>query len=111
MSTASGQGGGNCVACRPFLRGLLMLQTPRIEGEGCERMISIKDGGVFPQPSDSLTARRSMRRPTSLPQDALASALDRTTNWLLEQQTEEGYWVGELEGDTILESEHILLLT
>ena len=28
----------------------------------------------------------------------------------MEQQTQEGYWVGELEGDTILESEYILLL-
>ena len=40
----------------------------------------------------------------------LAAAIGRTRDWLLEQQHEEGYWVGELEGDTILESEYILLL-
>jgi squalene-hopene/tetraprenyl-beta-curcumene cyclase len=34
----------------------------------------------------------------------------RTRDWLAQQQHEDGYWVGELEGDTILESEYILLL-
>jgi squalene-hopene/tetraprenyl-beta-curcumene cyclase len=38
-------------------------------------------------------------------------ASERAQKWLLEQQTSEGYWAGELEGDTILESEYILLLT
>ncbi|MCL5055685.1 MAG: squalene--hopene cyclase [Firmicutes bacterium] len=38
-------------------------------------------------------------------------ASERAQRWLLEQQTDEGYWAGELEGDTILESEYILLLT
>ncbi len=38
-------------------------------------------------------------------------AILRTRGWLLGQQHSEGYWVGELEGDTILESETILLLT
>jgi len=37
-------------------------------------------------------------------------AIARTRAWLLDQQHEEGYWVAELEGDTILESETILLL-
>src|SRR5262245_35305272 len=73
-------------------------------------MIANRDGGVLPNPSESSTARRSNRRPTTLPPDALGSALERTQDWLLAQQTEEGYWVGELEGDTILESEYILLM-
>ena len=34
----------------------------------------------------------------------------RTRDWLLDQQHADGYWVAELEGDTILESEYILLL-
>ena len=38
------------------------------------------------------------------------SAMERTAEWLLERQHDEGYWVGELEGDTILESEYILLM-
>lgn len=37
-------------------------------------------------------------------------AITRTRAWLLRQQHPDGYWVAELEGDTILESETILLL-
>ena len=37
-------------------------------------------------------------------------AVRRTRRWLLGQQQTDGYWVAELEGDTILESETILLL-
>jgi squalene-hopene/tetraprenyl-beta-curcumene cyclase len=37
-------------------------------------------------------------------------AMARTQQWLLEQQQADGHWVAELEGDTILESEYILLL-
>lgn len=40
----------------------------------------------------------------------LAAGISRTRDYLLGQQHEEGFWVGELEGDTILESEYILLL-
>jgi squalene-hopene/tetraprenyl-beta-curcumene cyclase len=41
---------------------------------------------------------------------SLTSAVARTRQWLLDEQHADGYWVGELEGDTILESEYILLL-
>jgi len=37
-------------------------------------------------------------------------AIGRTRRWLLDRQQPEGHWVAELEGDTILESETILLL-
>lgn len=40
----------------------------------------------------------------------LRRAIQRTRTWLLTQQQHDGSWVGELEGDTILESEFILLL-
>ncbi len=40
----------------------------------------------------------------------LRRAIMRSRQWLLARQHDEGYWVGELEGDTILESEYILLL-
>ena len=33
-----------------------------------------------------------------------------TNQWLLERQRPDGHWVGELEGDTILESEYVLLM-
>jgi len=48
------------------------------------------------------------------PWDVVRSRLDpaiaRTRDWLLDEQHPDGYWVGELEGDTILESEYILLM-
>jgi squalene-hopene/tetraprenyl-beta-curcumene cyclase len=37
-------------------------------------------------------------------------AIDRTRHYLLGQQRSDGHWVGELQGDTILESEYILLM-
>lgn len=40
----------------------------------------------------------------------LKLAIDRTRQWLLAQQHSDGHWCAELEGDTILESELILLL-
>lgn len=40
----------------------------------------------------------------------LQQAIENATNWLLDRQAPEGYWLGELEGDTILESEYVLLL-
>ncbi|MCA9000144.1 MAG: squalene--hopene cyclase, partial [Planctomycetaceae bacterium] len=40
----------------------------------------------------------------------MEEAVTRAANWLVHRQSEEGYWCGELEGDTILESEYILLL-
>src|SRR5579884_2215074 len=41
---------------------------------------------------------------------ALQSALDRARACLLEQQAADGHWVGELQGDTILESEYVILM-
>ena len=37
-------------------------------------------------------------------------AIRRAQEWLLARQKEDGHWVGELEGDTILETEYVLLL-
>jgi squalene-hopene/tetraprenyl-beta-curcumene cyclase len=73
-------------------------------------MIANKDGGGLLKPLERLSSRRSTRW-TTLPDDALESAVERTRDWLLARQCEDGYWVGELEGDTILESEYILLMT
>ncbi|MCH7989279.1 MAG: squalene--hopene cyclase, partial [Planctomycetes bacterium] len=42
--------------------------------------------------------------------ERLNNAIAQTRDYLLARQNEEGYWVGELEGDTILESEYVLLL-
>ncbi len=43
-------------------------------------------------------------------EERLVEAVARTRDHLLSLQHDDGYWVGELEGDTILESEYILLL-
>lgn len=40
----------------------------------------------------------------------LQQSIKRSQEWFLDTQHEDGYWVGELEGDTILESEYALLL-
>ena len=37
-------------------------------------------------------------------------AINRTTDWLLSAQEREGYWWGELEADTTLESDYIVYL-
>lgn len=39
----------------------------------------------------------------------LIETIRKTSQYLISTQHEDGYWVGELEGDTILESEYILL--
>jgi squalene-hopene/tetraprenyl-beta-curcumene cyclase len=48
------------------------------------------------------------------PMEALAAAaseaIERTRDWLLDHQQPDGCWCAELEGDTILESETILVL-
>lgn len=41
--------------------------------------------------------------------EGVRSSAAAAIRWLLEQQHPEGYWCGELEGDTILESEYVML--
>lgn len=53
--------------------------------------------------TDPLATRR-LAQPVKL-------AVARTRQWLLGQQHDDGHWCAELEGDTILESEYILLVT
>jgi squalene-hopene/tetraprenyl-beta-curcumene cyclase len=43
-------------------------------------------------------------------EQAADRAVFRTRDWLIDHQQPDGHWVAELEGDTILESEYILLL-
>src|ERR1700721_1541946 len=42
--------------------------------------------------------------------DRLSETIDRGVNYLLSLQATEGYWVGELEADTTLESDYIFYL-
>src|SRR5438876_1030542 len=41
----------------------------------------------------------------------VTAAIDGARNWLFSQQHEDGYWCGELEADTTLESDYILVHT
>jgi len=54
--------------------------------------------------------QRSSRYSSEALTTPLRQAIFRTQHWLLSQQNADGYWVAELEGDTILESEFMLLL-
>ena len=46
--------------------------------------------------------------PTPITRSGVDEALQRGVSWLLSVQAEEGYWWGELEADTTLESDYIL---
>lgn len=50
------------------------------------------------------------RVPPASPSE-LETGIERTRDFLLTQQHPDGHWCGELEGDTILESEYVLLQT
>ena len=72
-------------------------------------IIANTEGGVAPPPSHRFASRRATS--AMVPHhDLLDSVVERTRDWLLAQQAQEGYWVAELEGDTILESEYVLLM-
>ena len=72
-------------------------------------MIANTDGGVTTRATGTLIRRwtPSSARPVA---DRLDQALGLTRDWLVANQHPEGFWVGELEGDTILESEYVLLM-
>ena len=42
--------------------------------------------------------------------ERLSNTIDRGVNYLLSLQASEGYWMGELEADTTLESDYIFYL-
>ena len=66
------------------------------------------EGGVARRRSTVVAPPRPVRPSTSgrLEDQAVVG----TRNYLIEAQDPDGFWVGELEGDSILESEYILLM-
>src|SRR4051812_40067029 len=62
--------------------------------------------------AQSQTMRRERRGPRFLqrPASPLRRAVDAARNCLLGLQHVDGHWCAELQGDTILESEYILLM-
>ena len=78
---------------------------------GSSRRDGRSEGGNYPSAWESLIpAPSALLGNDSFKSDPVSHAVSAARNWLLEQQHIEGYWLGELEGDTILESEYILLL-
>ena len=68
-------------------------------------MVSFDESQGFPAETE-LSGLLSAARLAELGNQASAA----TRRWLAIQQDDSGFWCGELEGDTILESEYILLL-
>jgi squalene-hopene/tetraprenyl-beta-curcumene cyclase len=72
-------------------------------------MIASKEVGEVSGKTTQAASRRTARWYRSWFQE-VRSARDKARGWLVAQQRADGHWVGELEGDTILESEYILLM-
>src|SRR5579884_3054762 len=67
----------------------------------------------IPVNGSQLRTRLRPRRQDAGPQPSpppLPRAIERARRCLLDMQQPDGHWVGELQGDTILESEYVLLL-
>src|SRR4051794_5463205 len=74
-------------------------------------MIANREVGVNPGSADHFFSRLAARTQWNrFEPDDLQAAQERTRTWLVDRQQADGHWIGELEGDTILESESILLL-
>src|SRR5438034_5431827 len=58
--------------------------------------------------ADHLTAATA--RADRVDDDRLSDVIAQGVSWLLDRQADEGYWCGELEADTTLESDYILYL-
>ena len=60
-----------------------------------------------------MTTSTTRPNPASVPVDSTSAdpaiALHRGRDRLVDMQHDDGYWVGELEGDSILESEYLLV--
>ncbi|MCP9449698.1 MAG: squalene--hopene cyclase, partial [Nitrospira sp.] len=69
------------------------------------RLVSEKMTGL---PSLEPATRRATGHAHSQP-DAIDDAIRRSQTWFLNRQHAEGYWVAELEADTTLTSEYIML--
>jgi squalene-hopene/tetraprenyl-beta-curcumene cyclase len=69
------------------------------------RLVSDKPVGL---PSLDSSIRRTAGHTATQP-DAIDDAIRRSQAWFLSQQHAEGYWVAELEADTTLTSEYVML--
>jgi squalene-hopene/tetraprenyl-beta-curcumene cyclase len=74
-------------------------------------MIANKEGGARRRIAAGL-AGLSLHHPhrDAYGRDGVAAAMGASQQWFLDTQHSDGHWVGELEGDSILESEYVLLM-
>ena len=72
-------------------------------------MIANMDGGAYGRPTGPFPrlARMGLQ---AAPAEGLDRARAAIRDVLLDAQAPEGYWVGELQGDTILEAEYLLMM-
>jgi squalene-hopene/tetraprenyl-beta-curcumene cyclase len=66
--------------------------------------------GSSPRALSSFPSSPHERRPGLAAPSPLQAALDAARRCLLSRQQPDGHWIGELQGDTILESEYVLLM-
>jgi squalene-hopene/tetraprenyl-beta-curcumene cyclase len=102
---------------QPFLLHKFALKSYINLALGASGKRQTLDKGGERKPVNGPHALAALRRPVpSIPASEfdhtspLTAAVDRSRRCLLARQAADGHWVGELQGDTILESEYILLM-
>ncbi len=73
-------------------------------------MTAHKEGGAARKHAGSSTPRWAAG-PLAPAKGCPERAMAATRDWLIDAQAPEGFWHAELEGDTIIESEYVLLMT
>jgi squalene-hopene/tetraprenyl-beta-curcumene cyclase len=73
------------------------------EGLTPEARLRVEAASGSAPPGTAALPRRNIESPVE-------QAVSRSVNWLLSSQSQEGYWWGEIEADTTLESDYILFL-
>ena len=91
--------------CMTFI-GPVAESLPSCSGESEPATVAV----ASPRGSASQRMPRRQTARGTADDAAEAEAVTRTTRWLLNRQSADGHWRAPLEGDTILESEYLLLL-
>jgi squalene-hopene/tetraprenyl-beta-curcumene cyclase len=72
--------------------------------------MELDDSERLPGPHFAAGGVRADLGRSAIPTARIGGAMAAARDWLLARQHSAGYWCGELQGDTILESEYVLLL-
>jgi len=85
---------------------------PSVDGDLLNTRLEQEEASVLHQAAIATPAllRSHTQTTQSVSLAAVRHAIRTAQHWLLDRQEDDGYWVAELEGDSILESEYILLL-